>query len=74
MRRAEEIPPPNQFLAEELSSEGIEVLDLLPPFVEYSDRTGELLRFEQDKHWNVAGNRLAAESVYKWLTEAYELQ
>ncbi len=72
MRRAEEIPSPNQFLAEELSSEGIEVLDLLPPFVEYSDRTGELLRFEQDKHWNVAGNRLAAESVYKWLSEAYE--
>ena len=74
MRRAEEIPSPNEFLAEELSSEGIEVLDLLPPFVEYSDRTGELLCFEQDKHWNAAGNRLAAESVDKWLNEAYELQ
>jgi len=74
MRRAEEIPSPNQFLAEELSSEGIQVLDLLPPFVEYSDRAGELLRFEQDKHWNVAGNRLAAESIYNWLNETYELQ
>jgi len=74
MRRAGEIPSPNQFLADELSNEGIEVLDLLPPFVEYSDRTGELLRFEQDKHWNVAGNRLAAESIYKWLNETYELQ
>ena len=74
MRRAEEIPPPNQFLVEELSGEGIEVLDLLPPFVEYSDRTGELLRFEQDKHWDVAGNRLAAESVFNWLNEAYELE
>jgi len=74
MRRAEEIPSPNQFLADELANEGIEVLDLLPPFVEYSDRTGELLRFEQDKHWNVEGNRLAAESIYKWLNETYELQ
>jgi hypothetical protein len=72
MRRAEEIPPPNQFLVEVLTNEGIEVLDLLPSFVEHIDKTGEMFRFQNDKHWNVAGNRLAAETIYRWLIENYE--
>jgi len=74
MRRAEEIPPPNQFLVEALTDEGIEALDLLPSFVEHSVKTGEMLRFQNDKHWNVAGNRLAAETIHRWLSENYELQ
>ena len=69
MRRAEEIPPPNQVLADDFTRAGIDVLDLLPPFVAYENQTGDLLRFEQDKHWNVAGNRLAGESIYHWLQE-----
>jgi hypothetical protein len=74
MRRAEEIAPPNQVLADDFTRAGIQVLDLLPPFVAYADQTGDLLRFEQDKHWNVAGNRLAGESIYHWLQESYEFQ
>ena len=74
MRRAEEIAPPNQLLADDLAQEGIDSLDLLPFFVAYVDKTGDLLRFEQDKHWNVAGNRLAGESIYHWLQERYHVQ
>jgi hypothetical protein len=74
MRRAEEIAPPNHFLAEALSREGIQVLDLLPFFAEYMDETGEALRFQSDKHWNVAGNRLAAASIYNWLRENREFR
>lgn len=74
MRRAEEIAAPNQFLAEALSREGIQVLDLLPLFVEHMDETGEALRFAGDKHWNAAGNRLAAESIFARLRENREFQ
>ncbi len=74
MRRAEEITPPNRFLAEALAGEGIEVLNLLPSFVEHIDKTGEELGFQEDKHWNVVGNRVAAEAIYNWLNENYEFQ
>ena len=74
MRRAEEMSPPNRFLAEALAGEGIEVLDLLPSFVEHIDRTGQEHSFQEDKHWNVVGNRLAAEAIYNWLTANYEFQ
>ncbi len=67
MRRAEDIDPPNQFFTDALAREGVRVLDLLPSFVEYIDKTGETLQFQQDKHWNVAGNRLAGESIGTWL-------
>lgn len=66
MRRAEEIKPPNQQFAEQFSQAGIAVLDLYPPFADRIDR-GETLYFEGDKHWNVAGNRLAGETIYHWL-------
>lgn len=74
MRRAEEIPPPNQFLVQQLSDEGIKVLDLLPSFVQHIDDTGEMLRFQHDKHWDVSGNRLAAETIYDWLSQNYEFR
>jgi hypothetical protein len=67
MRRAEELDPPNQFFTDALAREGVKVLDLLPSFVEYIHKTGETLQFQQDKHWNVAGNRLAGESIGMWL-------
>jgi hypothetical protein len=74
MRQAEQIDPPNQYLTEALSDEGIRTLDLLPSFVAYIDETGEPLHFEYDKHWNAAGNRLAAETMYSWLSEYFESQ
>lgn len=74
MRQAEQIDSPNQYLTEVLSDEGIRTLDLLPSFVAYIDETGEPLHFEYDKHWNAAGNRLAAETMYSWLGEYFESQ
>lgn len=74
MRRAEEIDPPNRLLTKLLTNEGINVLDLLPFFVQYMDETGEKISFEYDKHWNVTGNRLAAESMYHWLRQSDQLR
>jgi hypothetical protein len=74
MERAEDIPPLNQFLAQRLSDQGIEVVDLLPSFVQHIDATGEMLRFEYDKHWDVSGNRLAAETIYNWLSQNHEFR
>jgi hypothetical protein len=62
MRRAEEIDPPNQQFVEQFSQAVIAVLDLFPPFAGRVAETGETLYFTGDKHWNVAGNRLAGEA------------
>jgi hypothetical protein len=67
LRRAEQMEPPGQVLAKTFSAEGIKVLDLLPIFVQHIDQTGEELYFEADQHWNVAGNRLAGQSVRNWV-------
>jgi hypothetical protein len=73
LRRAEEVPPPNQQIAERLTQDGIPVLDLLPQFLAYAEQTGDPLYFEGDKHWNVAGNRLAGQVIYTWLGQHPEL-
>ena len=72
LRRAKEIPPPNQHLAKQLTQNGIRVLDLYPLFYQHLEVTGEPLYFEVDKHWNSAGNRLAGEAIYEWLREQME--
>ncbi len=69
MRPAETMPPPNQTVAARLSTDGSPTLDLLPPFLAHLAGGGEPLFFDQDQHWNVAGNRLAAETIYTWLAE-----
>jgi hypothetical protein len=73
LRRAEEIPPPNQQIAQRLTQDGIPVLDLLPQFLEHAAQTGEPLYFEGDKHWNVAGNRRAGQVISTWLHQNPEL-
>ena len=72
MRRAEDLDPPNQVFADALAREGIQVLDLFPAFVQHLNKTEGPLHFQQDKHWNVAGNRLAGEAIYRWLQEQRE--
>ncbi len=69
MRRAEEMPTPNEVVAEALTNSGIAVLDLLPAFTEELDRSGQPLYFSQDKHWNVAGNEVAGQVVGRWLQQ-----
>jgi len=73
MRRAEEMEAPNRQIAARLQANGIEVLDLLPVFMQHVKNTGESLHFESDKHWNAAGNRLAGETVADWLQANFEL-
>jgi hypothetical protein len=69
LRLAEEIPPPNQQLAEQFTKNGIRVLDLYPSFYQHLAETDEALFFEGDKHWNTAGNQLAGEAIYHWLQQ-----
>lgn len=59
---------PHTKLSEQLSQAGIDVLNLQPTFIQYSKQMGETLYFPQDKHWNINGNRIAAEAMLEWLT------
>ncbi len=56
---------PNRLLAAELSREGIPFVDLLAAFEEEGKRTG--LYKPRDTHWNLAGNRLAAVTLGRFL-------
>ncbi|RME97963.1 MAG: hypothetical protein D6768_18500, partial [Chloroflexi bacterium] len=69
LRRAEEIDPPNVTLARQFAADGAPVLDLLPVFLQVQTETGIPLYFAQDKHWNAAGNRLAAKTIARWLAQ-----
>ncbi len=52
---------PNRALREELEKLGIAFLDLYPTFLEAGARS--VLYKPRDTHWNVRGNRLAAETI-----------
>jgi hypothetical protein len=59
---------PNMRLGEELRSRKIRYLDLLEPF-RLRSRDFRLYK-PRDTHWNIAGNRLAADLLYDFLHEA----
>jgi len=67
LRRAEDIKPPNEMLTQALTQANVPVLDLFPTFIQHADKTAENLYFKGDHHWNVDGNRLAAEAIAAWL-------
>ncbi len=67
MRRAEEIPPPNETVEAMLLNKDIVVLDLFPALVAQANKSGDNLYFKADKHWNREGNRVAAEAMAEWL-------
>ena len=52
---------PNRLITQALKAEAIEVLDLLPILSETARR--ERVYKRSDTHWNVAGNRVAAEAI-----------
>jgi hypothetical protein len=60
-RDAFDFAQPNRLLAAALSNAGIAFVDLLPVFMEHS-RTTRLYK-PQDTHWNIAGNRVAADAL-----------
>jgi hypothetical protein len=51
---------PNEMLSRELGQRGIRSLDLLPAF---RNSSAARLYKPRDSHWNIAGNRLAAEAI-----------
>jgi hypothetical protein len=58
---------PNKRLAEELRARNIRYLDVLEPF---RLRTRNVRLYKpRDTHWNIAGNRLAADLLYDFLHE-----
>lgn len=57
---------PNTLLAEELGRRGIDHIDLYERFAaEGGDRR---LYKPRDTHWNIAGNELAARSIFEWMS------
>lgn len=56
---------PNKMLSLELEQAGISYVDLLEPFRRVSSHTR--LYKPYDTHWNIAGNRLAAEIIYNYI-------
>jgi hypothetical protein len=60
---------PNQLFSALIQRRNLPVLDLHPIFVEAARAGGEALYWPVDPHWTVAGNRLAGETVARWLIE-----
>lgn len=58
---------PQTRLSAALEPLDVEVLDLLPAFREFA--AAEALYLRRDTHWNARGNALAAEAVYRFVTE-----
>ncbi len=56
---------PNRLLGERLHRLGVPYLDLYPEFAEAATTT--VLYRPRDTHWNIAGNRLAAEAIARGL-------
>jgi hypothetical protein len=53
-------------VAEFCRQEGVRVLDLTPVFRQRAT-AGEQLYFRFDRHWNVRGNQLVAETILTYL-------
>jgi len=63
---------PNRAIAAELAADGIPMLDLLPIF-QQEGRATRLYK-PQDTHWNIAGNRVAAEAIAAFLRDRLRTQ
>ena len=65
--------PPQPFVVELLTAEGVEVIDLYACFRDADPAhpqrpwDGSFYRFKHDEHWNETGNRLAAVCLYRVL-------
>ena len=60
---------PNRTFVALMQQRGLPVLDLHPLFVDYLRAGGEPLYWPADPHWNINGNRAAAELIARWLVE-----
>lgn len=62
-------PGDNQSVKATLSKEGIAYFDLNPEFEKFHATTTQSTRFANDLHWNEEGNKVAALSLYRFITE-----
>ncbi|MDH3689211.1 MAG: hypothetical protein OEU36_06985, partial [Gammaproteobacteria bacterium] len=60
---------PNKLAIAQLRAAGVDVIDLYPAFTNHAGEQ-ELYK-PRDTHWNIAGNKLAAEVLYEYLTRQY---
>lgn len=60
---------PQVRLREVARAAGLDILDLLPPFIEHVRATGVSPYYRQDLHWNAAGHALAARLIGERATE-----
>ena len=71
--------PPQPFVVDLLNAEAVEVIDLFDCFTGFDAAHSQRhwrhspYRFENDPHWNEAGNRLAAVCLYQVLEEDLRL-
>lgn len=59
---------PNKMLKKEFDKRNINYIDLLPVFQE-KGKSFQLYK-PKDTHWNIPGNKLAAETIYKYITDS----
>ncbi|MCB0210235.1 MAG: hypothetical protein KDJ52_12935 [Anaerolineae bacterium] len=61
---------PNKTFITMMTEQNIPVVDLHPYFVAHIQSTGESLHWSaNNSHWNIAGNRVAGETLATWLIE-----
>lgn len=60
---------PNRTFTRLMRQQNLPVLDLHPHFVAHYQNRGEPLHWSSNFHWNIAGNRRAAELMAHWLIE-----
>lgn len=60
-------PQPNRALKQKLNSVNVPVIDLLNCFVDHSRKTR--LYIPRDTHWNIKGNKLAADEIARVLPD-----
>jgi hypothetical protein len=60
---------PNRTFMQLLARRNLPALDLHPLFLDFLRAGGESLYWPTDPHWNVNGNRVAAEMMAGWLVE-----
>ena len=63
---------PNRAILEILRSNGVRVLDLLPSFQQVG--RAKRLYLPRNTHWNIAGNKLAADQISSWLVNKISLK
>ncbi len=65
-----DLKKPHRLLSNFLRKHDIEYFELLPPFLDYSQKEGaKRLALQTDAHYNSDGHQLAAQLIYDYLLQ-----